>query len=442
MTKVMQRQTQYSMSLPKQLFLYSLCAVVVVLSKAIGNVALIYMSLALYLFIVVFSDIKDVLQIFLFFLPFSAVIKISPNSVSLCSVAILFVLLKIVFKKDFKITVVSFLLLLTLILTSFLGKMVHGYPLALSYIMFFVTMLLCVLICINYSDEIKFEPLVFSFSTGIILATVLSLFFRDNGALRAYIRVLDQGISSGERLCGFYPDPNFFAAQTVTAFGCMLLIANKSKIKPYITMCYAFLLVACGTISLSKSFAISILLVMLLWLLSMIQMKVGFSRIFILMSLLCLTVLVILSSGVFDEQIQEFIMRFSSVHDASELTTGRSDLWIEYLSFLWENPAEFIWGQGFTSVFNGVSKGSHNTIIQLIYQFGLLGSAAMLFLWYNLSNRLLKRNNEKLFPILTLLASCFFMWMGLDMLFFDDFFFLIMIFIFGRRYLSKNDIDY
>ena len=77
------------------------------------------------------------------------------------------------------------------------------------------------------------------------------------------------------------------------------------------------------------------------------------------------------SSSLFRDKIDVILTRFSWADNASELTTGRTDLWKIYLTAIFDSPRLLLLGQGFTNVLIA-PKASHNTLIQLVYQFGIL----------------------------------------------------------------------
>ena len=239
------------------------------------------------------------------------------------------------------------------------------------------------------------------------------------------------------RLCGFYGDPNFYSAQIVTAFGGLLLVVANKKKNNVLHIVLAIVLFFCGATSLSKSFLISILLVLVFWLFTILRHNpskpIGAIFGFVL------TFAILFFVGAFDNIVEQYTVRFDSVTDASDLTTGRTDLWLEYLRFMFTNPIDLFFGQGYTSVFNGVHKGSHNTLIQLLYQFGIIGVVFIVSWLGSFANKDNKTNKR---PLILLVwgISCFFMWLGLDMLFCDDFFVNIMLFALGCNYFSRTGV--
>ena len=420
----------------KQIIMVVISVGLILVSQMIGNTMIILCSLAFYLFTILSAPTGYLVPMMLFYLPWSTIIKLSPGSISFVSVATLLVFIRMFFmQKSALIHKKIFLSVFGLFLVTFLSKIFHGYGFATSYIMFFVMLVAFSMINDRYSDETSFEIAVIFFALGIILATVASTICAGNANIYKYIVVMDDQYLGVTRHCGFYSDPNFYAAQVIPAVGALLVIVSNKKEKRLFSIILIIALIMCGITSLSKSFLLCLTLIFAIWLLSLFITKP--SMFLVALLLIVTSLFLVLSTGMFSDVIDQYLIRFGRVTDSSSLTTGRSDLWKEYIDFLWNNPLEAILGQGFTSVFNGVRKGSHNTIIQLIYQFGLIG-ICFLFSWV-LSFRK-SQEKPKFFMIVLLFVSCFSMWMGLDTLFFDDFFLIIMLFFLGINHYTREHL--
>ena len=169
-----------------------------------------------------------------------------------------------------------------------------------------------------------------------------------------------------------------------------------------------------------------------------LQSKKGSKRLLILLLLVTVAVLVVLGTGVLDKQIAEYYERFGMAEDTSSLTTGRSDVWWAYMQFFGQNPWSFLFGQGFSSVLWGVPKGSHNSLIQMLYQLGLFGTLLLLSGLFVLFS-LFKKTEKNVVRTLLMTVFCFAMWLGLDLLFFDDFFLTIALFTIGLQGRSDEN---
>ena len=118
--------------------------------------------------------------------------------------------------------------------------------------------------------------------------------------------------------------------------------------------------------------------------------------------------------------------RFSYSANISQLTTGRTDLWKKYIEEFLHNAPLTLLGEGYTSVtLDGFA--SHNTVIQGIFQFGIIGFPFFLtWVYLSLKSTFVKYVNIKAnwkFALL-MCVGVVLPWMALDLLFFDEFFLL------------------
>ena len=365
------------------LFQCMICCVCIAGAHAVGNMFLICLALLFYLCIVVFSKPQQLLPIMLLFLPWSAVLKLEPNSISFCSIATLIVLGKITVLYPVRFRKQNLLVMGILVVITLTAKLVHAYSLSTEYILFFAMLLFFPLYLENFRDKILFESSVVFYSCGIIVSVVVSLMLGNNPNLLAFIRTIEYTNIGVTRLSGFCPDPNFYSARVVTAIGGVLILINKSQLKISSNILLLIALVACGLISVSKSFLLSLFLVVVLWLLCSLSERKIISRVVRGILLLIIMCIIILQSGVFSELINEYLSRFTDINDFSSLTTGRSELWKSYLQHFIDNPFELLIGKGYTSTLDGVAKGSHNTVIQCVYQLGVIGMALLVFNIYS-----------------------------------------------------------
>ena len=102
-----------------------------------------------------------------------------------------------------------------------------------------------------------------------------------------------------------------------------------------------------------------------------------------------------------------------------------------------------IFGQGYTDIlYEAVNnRASHNTIIQFIYQLGIIGTITLIEWIINLSKCFKEKIRNKTIIYIGLLVTAFVgfftSWLALDMLFFDDFFYFIIVFFVLRTYIIK-----
>ncbi len=422
-------------STQKSLIAAIACVVLLTFAQIAGNPLLIYAILVFYLAIVFFAEEGDIIPLLLFFMPWSTIMKASPEAISFSSIATLLIAGRL-FMRPLPIKKTMLFSAVALIAITALSKIINGYDFSASYIMFFAMIIIFPCVINSWREKISFQTCAVFFSLGILLATFTALLFANEANISNYIRSIEQTNISVIRRCGFYGDPNFFASQIIVAVGCLLVVMLKKVKYTAGYTALVVLLVACGFISGSKSFIITLVLIFLLWLLIMLANHP--SRFLKAALVVAVVITLVLSSGILSEYIDQLLVRFGASANLSSFTTGRTDLWNDYAKFFMENPIDFLIGQGYTNVFKAVNKGSHNTIIQSLYQFGFFGVFALGVWFCSFSWKNAFKSIEK--PKLILLCiSCFFMWMGLDMLYFDDFFLTICLFFIGVYCESREE---
>ena len=423
-----------------------ICAIAVVISKISGIGIFSYGALGLYLCMFIFTDIKDVFSVFMFFLPWTVLLKISPETFSFTSIAFLIVLIRILFKTRGEFEFKSFLLIFAIAFITCIVKLVNNYPFSMGYVTFFLSLIMMIIFCENYTSEVSFEQLTVFYAVGIISAAAISMMTHGNPNINQYMRVFENEMAvqnqtvNIQRQCGFYPDPNYFASQVSTALGCVLLISNRTRLKSVVIVGLVIALIAFGMTSVSKSFMISVVLILGIWLLTIFKSNTNIHKSFRIITILFMIVLVALMNGTFSNLFIEYSARFSTTDNVTSLTTGRSDIWKEYITFLLNNPFDLCFGQGLTSVLKAFRKGSHNTIIQIFYQLGIFGT---LFLSTQLGivlSIVKKKKKVGRINLILLTFSCFFMWMGIDVLMWDDFPLIIGLYIMGINYLTTDNV--
>ena len=405
--------------------------VLVTVAQLSGSGMLIAGAMLVYLASMFVCPEDTVFYLMVFFLPWSTILKLSPESLSFYSISSILIFMKVVLKNP-KLNLKVLVPAAGLLVVTLISKLIHAYAIAPSYLMFFIMLVGFPLLFDRIQQRFDFECCAVFFALGIILATIVSSVFGTHPHLLKYVLVFEQENLEITRLCGFYGDPNFYSAQIVSAFGAILLVIAKSAKRKLLHILLAVFLVLCGFTSLSKSFLICIAIVFAVWALGLLFYKP--SKILGVVFVSAIAITIVLFSGALDEAIAQYAVRFGTGSNVSDLTTGRSDLWRLYVEMLANNPLELLFGQGYTSVFNGVHKGSHNTLIQLIYQVGLIGLVPVVG-WFGVF-RSPSRKKRPLVLIGGWAIACFAMWIGLDMLFFDDLFINILLFVAGIRYVS------
>ena len=317
------------------------------------------------------------------------------------------------------------------------AKLWQGNPIQNNYL-FFVCMLFLLPGVVEKSNAVSFEKATLFFAAGVIAAALIAQQTAGLPNISKYINV--HSYLSITRRSGFYGDPNFYAAHiTACMAGVQLLLSREEKRgRQLALLAIMILLIYSGLLSASKSFVFVSAGLFLVWVPILLEKGQRASKFRLLIGILCAGV-VILSSSAFEPLFKVVDDRLSYAANLSQLTTKRTDLWMDYLNEFAHNVPLTLLGQGYTSVtLHGWA--SHNTIIQSVYQFGLLG-VPLLFSWVALTlkrvQRGLKNSCSNWRYTILMIVGVVVPWIALDILFFDEFFLLPVYVVLGSHYSKE-----
>ncbi|MBQ8752279.1 MAG: hypothetical protein IJZ13_04160 [Clostridia bacterium] len=386
------------------------------------------------------------LPVLLFFLPWSTVLKLAPDTVSFYTITTVAICAVYLLKNGCRLSVYSLVATLLLLFMTLLSKTMDGSGVALSYLMFFYLLVCFPSVTRELESGVDLRLLTLFFSVGSVTAALSARAVMGVDTIARYIDVYHW--SEVTRYAGYYGDPNFYAAHISAAISGLLLLILYEK-KPGDLLLYAalvLLLLYCGLLSASKTFVLTLAVVMALWLLRVLTVRRrGRFKAAVLVSI-AVIVLFVGISGLFSDAWRVILFRFGQTTDLSSLTTGRIERWSAYLQLLATDVKVLFLGKGFTAVtWDGTA--AHNTVLQTLFQFGILGSAPLIGWLLCYVRGICPREKAKTarFPTLLLLVGACLPWMALDMLFFDEFFLITLYVAAGARYVAclseeRNDL--
>ncbi|MBR5515694.1 MAG: hypothetical protein IKU52_05780 [Clostridia bacterium] len=426
-------------------------SVMVIILLCIGhiyyNTVILLAAFFVFFLIVLYSSLNAIaVPILLFFLPWSPLIKFSPDQMSLYTVAFFGICL-IAFINNYNKINFNYIIsaVLLFIITGF-SKLINGYSIDKSYILFFIFLVLFPSLLSEIESKYDYYILTFLFSTGIVTAAFASKQLATYGSISRYIDVYYWEQMGITRYSGFYGDSNFYSAQiTVALCGIMILLIQKQTKKRYITLVVsALLLIYSGLLGASKTFVIYTIIMFVLWFLYVLFMKNRFSsKVLLIVSCIVIAVFIAIS-GVFSDVLDVVFTRFGQGTDFQTLTTGRGDIWRMYIVVLLNDIKILFLGQGFTNT-NVAGHASHNTIIQAVYQFGIVG-LTFFILWvlsaFSVPIRSINFKKINFILLLILIVGCFGLWLSLDLLFFDELFLVSFYFVYSMIWCSQTKTNY
>lgn len=402
-------------------------------SKALLAVCL----LAFLGFVVLSCGRNAVFAVLLYFLPWSPLLRLDNKSVSFFTIALLAVCLVYCLKDHLSFNTYQSVLAFFLVLLTLAAKLWQGNPIRNNYL-FFVCMLFLLPSVVEKSNAVSFKEATLFFAAGVVMAALIAQQTAGLPNISKYINV--HSYLSITRRSGFYGDPNFYAAHiTACLAGVQLLLSREEKrVHQLALLALMVLLIYCGLLSASKSFVFVTAGLFLVWVPILLEKGHRASKFRLLLGILCAGA-VIVSSSAFEPLFEVIDERFSYAANISQLTTKRTDLWMDYLNEFAHNVSLTLLGHGYTSVtLHGWA--SHNTIIQSVYQFGLLG-APLLFIWVALTLKRvrqgLKDSRSNWRYTLLMLVGVVIPWIALDILFFDEFFLLPVYVVLGSHYSKE-----
>lgn len=397
-----------------------------------------------------FSNVKweQKIAFFVFLVLFSPIFKLSADQTSFLTFSRIALIACFLFKNKEKISSAFIIALIAF----------FAYSMALSSIFntsdYIVTLINIALwlfagyVIVSTLTMNNVTPVTRSLSNAVLITGVIGLFINEIPILKEEIGVLFSYAEDGaivSRYAGFFKDPNFFTVLLTSSLWFIYYEFDYKRlgITEFLTRCIlaSFL----GLFTMSKS---CILLLIVFWtyvLISKNDIKTP-SKVILFFSLL-------IAVGIFMVKnpywFSDLFFRFtgsSDELDANVITTGRTNIWRVYTRKMLDN---FSWIFG-----NGIGcklpreKGSHNTLIQIIYTLGIVGSGLYIYIFrcmYNSSksvkNNILYRKFlacEKMSFI-----SFFIAFMFLDGLNIEIFYYMLplsLVYILGTNHIKVKEI--
>lgn len=378
------------------------------------------------------KDDAKVVMLMLFLLPFSGVFKLSFNSTSLYMLLRIACIARCFYKyrsirRDFMISLGIFILYIAA-LTLFHGRfgVMRIFNLALWFLLAYSFVL--------FSTPESQGAMARAFSQG----TILSCVFGANLGLFPHLQSLMavQSYKSSEtgemlsRFTGLWNDPNALTVMLVSAC-CLCFLAMRSRRMPvpeFLVSCIVLTLF--GLMTMSKS---CILLMAVFWayiFLKRTQLKTSYK----VAMLTLVAVVFVLIYDQMESLIMEILARFTEAEDVSDLTTGRTDLWSMYLEDM--TLSTWIFGNGLDCTLPA-GRAAHNTILQIVYNVGIIGGILWFMVFYFLNRTINARQPgypRIYLPILMILVTMLF----LDGFLLEYYYLLIItMLIFSRDFAGK-----
>lgn len=404
-----------------------------------GSSLLIYGCMAALVGLITIASMDDyTLPVLLFFLPWMPILRANPDSFSFFTLSTVIVCAIRIYKSKFYFERYQLVVLVLLLILTLGVRIVAGDQIDFSFI-FFMMFIALFPVCKEELNKRKYDfyHVVVMFAAGCTVAALCAQAFAGYPNIAKYINVHSYSVIT--RMCGFYGDPNYYCAQITAAIsGCLvLLIREKKRSHLVILGILTFGLLYCGFLSGSKSFLLVTVSLVLLWFIKLMKEKGKLGRKIVLIIVSSLVIVYVLTSHLFASLLEVVLTRLSWSTDASEFTTGRTELWDSYLTTMFNDPLLLFFGRGCSDIKIN-DRAAHSTLIQLVYQFGLVGTPVMCYWLVNYFKGTGKVIRKELLMMGLILIGTVLPWIALDILFFDDFFLLLMYVYVAGYYLKEK----
>lgn len=427
-----------------ELFYFS-CAVLfafaVLLAQTTGITVLIVLCLFAFLSLVGAAAWQGfATPVLIFFLPWAKILKISPDSYTFYTVALALVCLITLVRRKFAVNPYGTAAAMLLLVVSLISKAIGGCEISTAYIMFIFMLAFFPMLTDELRGRVNGRVLTVFFSAGIIIAALSAPLLVNFSAIARYINVDAWNIV--ERFSGYYGDANYYSAHITSAVSATLLmfLREEKKLWRAISLVLSIVLVYCGFLSISKTFFIVLALIAVCWLWRFFTIKGRATEKIVVLAAIALVVAVVIFSGVLDSQWDAFMYRFSFSSTLSDFTTHRTEWIVDYSKAIITDLRLIFVGNGISkSLVNDTA--SHNTVIQIVYQLGLIGTA-LLAAWEYFFHRDIIRTYKPAICVseaALLLVGTFLPWLSLDVMLFDEFFILQLYVLALVIYFGKKD---
>lgn len=314
---------------------------------------------------VIFSKYQKSVYYLAFFTSFSGIFVFKGRHMFFL-MAGLFILKSLVVNKINKNTLIFYLVIIAycIVFSDIQGE--YSFARIIGLILLFLIPLIA-----SYSDKIDCSVFIQHYIFGFVIATIIGFFVK---SIPSMYKLFDTDIMWTKnyqeltRFFGLAFDSNFYALSNYTIIAYLLFAFEK--INPFRGILILFLLIS-GVMTISKSYLLIIGVLLALYIVKNIS-KIKYIMIFLLAAIIGIWIFSIISKKIGFNAIDLIIARFVKGGDIADNTTGRVDIWKDYIEiFKASGIKKLLFGFGFNTE---VIHAAHNTFIEFFYHFGFIGT--------------------------------------------------------------------
>ena len=414
-------------------YVLGICALFFVLLVARGiSDSFFYAFAAVSSVLFIVSNSGHCISFLFFLLPFATILKQDVGGMSFFTVLFFLVILKL----TIKLHKISVWLVVSLAVLSLYSLAFSGFS-ELSTIITMVSGILLLYYLRNEKLDTDINMTVIVYSIGIVLSSILAL-------LKPTLPVVDlfitesmlklKGTEYASRFSGLQGNPNYYTLDiTIALAAIVVLLYNNRNTK--IHTIFLVTLSVFGLMSVSKSFLITWIFLIICWLFISIKQGVRKTVKFIIVAIVGAMVIYFFAY----EYINTYLYRLlgDSAGTLESITTGRTEIWASYFNEILDNIKILFFGNGLNTISETIGMGTHNTYLETLFCLGIIGTIIMLVsLRFSIGK--IELNQGVWIPILVLMIRMF----ALGMLTYDNlWFYFAVISMLTREIKQINAIE-
>lgn len=302
-------------------------------------------------------------------MPWAYIYKVNGVSTSLFSILVFAVVIKYVINIRY-FNNMFVVLLFCFFFNVFVHFSINSSTMAFMFIKLLFNIILLYEMCTLHTEE-HLPIILVMFIISVVLSSAVAEFFPQKALLYNRISVDSTFVEfKYARFKGLQNDPNYYNASLVISLLSLCYLFIKKQIGlsffPLSVICIYF-----GFLTYSKSF----FLLLLIWF--AVVVFYSFKKKRYALGGLLLGISAVAIAFIFSGKVQLINVLMNRFTDASGATSGRTDIWPMFIRHFIENPMVLLFGNGFESLIFQ-THAAHNTYIDLIYYFGIVGTVLLL----------------------------------------------------------------